>query len=142
MIIEAIPPTLLGSKIHLHLAGYQPSEKTRTPPDRNMCGQFTHRTQWEMRIPLAEALRLGWGHPSFKPDTPDYVHTWKTWVWCRACVGHGTAAQGILHQVVAMLVAEREEKCQRPERCAGCTGKTCTKGERFARDHGLHREDG
>lgn len=136
-LIEAIPPSLLGSKIHLFHEGYQPGLKTRSTPDRNLCGQFTHRAQWERRIPLAEAVAAGWGTDEFTPATPDYVHVWKTWQWCRACLGHAIAVAGLLHQVTAMLVKGDEPKCQRPEQCAGCTGPTCTKGERFARDHNL-----
>lgn len=112
MTLEAIPPTLLGSKIHLFSAGYQPGPKKRRDPDRNMCGQFTSLVQWERRIPLAEAVALGWGTEGFTPATPDYVHVWKHWAWCRGCIGHAAAETGLLAQVIAMLVKCDNEKCQ------------------------------
>lgn len=141
MTLEAIPPSLLGSKIHLYQEGYQPGAKTRSAPDRNLCGQFTHRAQWDRRIPLAEAVELGWGREGFTPDTPEYVHVWKHWEWCRGCIGHAVFIAGMLDDTVASLAVDPTKvECQRPERCAGCTGRTCTKNERFARDHNLQSE--
>jgi hypothetical protein len=141
--LEAIPPSWLGGKIHLYSEGYQPGNKSRrgghTPP----CGVFVHIGQWELRVPLAEAVAAGWGTPAFIPPLPPTVQQGRQWHWCRACIGHALFIVGLLPDVIASLAghgwpaAPPERECLRPERCAGCTGRTCTKGERFARDHGL-----
>lgn len=141
--LEAIPPSPMGSKIHLFQQGYRPGNKHRrggdhTPP----CGVFVHIRQWEMRVPLAQAVREGWGNGTFQPALPPYVSPGKPWAWCRSCIGHALFIVGTLTTVVAQLAQQptaTSRVCLRPDRCAGCTGRTCTKSERYARDHGLEK---
>lgn len=137
--LEAIPPSWLGGKIHLYKEGYQPGSKSRRGGHTPTCGVFVHIGQWQARVPLAQALAEGWGTPEFNPPRPAYMVNARQWDWCRACLGHAVFIAGLLADVLDQLTAPTPAKveCHRPERCAGCEGPTCTKGERFARDHGL-----
>lgn len=67
----------------------------------------------------------GFNHPD--PDDAAYLRrkadaTARMWHGCDGCCQ-------------PPLRVQAAKVCERPDRCVGCTGPTCTKGERFALDH-------
>lgn len=98
--ILAIQPAQWGTVVHLHLEGYQPSNKPR--PDRmaTMCGAFTPNSR--PYLDLADAAR--WVGAESTPDDPR-----PQWRWCRSCVGHAAAARDVLNDAVSAVLAAESE---------------------------------
>lgn len=100
MKLEAIPPSWLGGKIHLFEADYLPGSKSRRVEHTPVCGVFIHRAQWDLRVPLAEAVTAGWGTKDFIPPLPPTVRGGKQWHWCRPCIGHALFIAGGLQAAI------------------------------------------
>lgn len=90
MNLAAIPPTVDGSTVHLHVPGYEPGKKHRSMAAKSpMCGAALGAYA---TAPLADVLARVDIH-----DTP------RPWRLCRSCVGHAAAYVGITDQVVDMI---------------------------------------
>ncbi len=104
--LEAIAPSHLGAKIHLHLAGYRPKglgnkrPKHRSCEITPMCGAFASSTNH--RIPLKVALRWPDRLPNADDPRPQRY-------WCPACLGHAAYVIGMTPDLVQRIVKELDQ---------------------------------
>jgi hypothetical protein len=100
--LVALAPRGAG-RIHLHLPGYQPGNKTRSQDNAPLCGAFVHRgiDQASLQVAL------------------DWPHVRATWAgsgdagpryWCPPCLGRLVALLGMEDDMIRSALVRQRQK--------------------------------
>ncbi len=90
IVILAVAPSWMASKIHLYAEGYLPGRKARESRYRlPLCGAQRIGDDAVM-VPIAQALAELWTNRRPGPQDPR-----PQWSWCRNCIGHALDLAGL-----------------------------------------------